>query len=189
MDTNNKDKDYTERKLYRLGELNDYEVADDDPDIRGWDLRGTDGDVIGSIKDLIVDPNIEKVRYLDVVLDSSLASAEDSERHLLIPIGMARVDEEDDFVTVNGVDRGTLTRMPIFRGGPVTLDYEHSLRESILSEKSDKDNSGRAEAQEEDFYNHHLYNDTDFYGSRRRSGSRSTNPDRFSNDTGRPTSF
>lgn len=185
MDTN-KDRDYTERKLYRLGELNDYEVADDDPDIRGWDLRGTDGDVIGSIQDLIVDPNIEKVRYLDVVLDSSLASSEESERHLLIPIGLARVDEDNDFVTVNGIDRGTLTRMPIFRGGPVTLDYEHSLRESILS---DKEKSGRAVAQDKDFYNHDLYNDTDFYSSRRRSGTRSTNPDRFSNDTGRPTSF
>lgn len=56
-------------QLARLHELNDFKVADGDPDVRGWPVRTSDGQRAGKVDDLIVDTGAMQVRYLDVELD------------------------------------------------------------------------------------------------------------------------
>ena len=55
--------------LRRLGELDNFEVASDDPDVRGWDVKTRDGREVGEVEELIVDPSARKVRYLEVDLN------------------------------------------------------------------------------------------------------------------------
>ena len=43
--------------LRRLRDLTDFEVADDNPDVRGWSVRGSDGQALGMVHELIVDPD------------------------------------------------------------------------------------------------------------------------------------
>ena len=152
-----------ERKLFRLGELDNYEVADDDPDVRGWEVLDQNGEKIGEIEDLIVDPELLKVRYLDIATIDELDPG-DAERHLLIPIGAARLDEDDDEVIINGLNRDTLKEYPVYGGGPVTLDYEHSLRESISGRLTGKSQAPTAEGET---YNSDLYDEEHFYSPRR----------------------
>src|SRR4051812_9762998 len=52
--------------LQRLSETRDFAVAQDDPDIRGWDVV-SDTRQVGEVADLIVDPDAMKVRYVEVI--------------------------------------------------------------------------------------------------------------------------
>ena len=40
--------------LRRLRDLTDFEVADGNPDVRGWAIRGRDGQALGTVFEMIV---------------------------------------------------------------------------------------------------------------------------------------
>jgi uncharacterized protein (TIGR02271 family) len=98
--------------LRRLSGAGDLEVAADDHDVRGWDVRDVGGQTIGEVEDLIVDTSAMKVRYLEVDLDrTELGIADD--RRVLIPIAAAQLDADDEEVIVN-LERSTLAGLPTF---------------------------------------------------------------------------
>ncbi|CAN5918715.1 hypothetical protein BH24BAC1_BH24BAC1_19580 [soil metagenome] len=124
------------RQLGRLRDFDDYEVADGSPDVRGWDVIAADGIKYVKVENLIVDPQAMKARYLEVELNKDL-TPEDDERHLLVPIGLASLDEENDRVYLGDIDRATLTQIPAYDGGPITRDYEHSVRTALRTDQYD----------------------------------------------------
>src|SRR5688572_24172684 len=99
-----------------LKDLKDYKVSSDDPDVRGWDIIGRDGRKIGDVNDLLVDTAAMRVRYLDVELDRDLLAKAPAipgmaptgtmgaQRHVLVPIGTARLDEDHDRIYVDSLD-------------------------------------------------------------------------------------
>ena len=147
--------------LYRLSELNDYEVADRDPDVRGWKVLSVDQKLIGEVNELIVDLDAMKVRYLDVNVNNEISDAGTNDRHLLIPIGAAELDKRDDIVKLNDIETVTLLKLPAYQGGSISRDYERNLRQSLTTDY-------KSEIKDEDFYEHSLYDDSRFYGSRRK---------------------
>ena len=154
--------DFEKRHLFRLEEVkDDYEIASEDPDVRSWSVLDGNGDKVGVIKDLIVDLREMRVRYLDVIAVKELTTAD--ERHLLIPIGAARVDENNDLVKVPELDKETLINYPEYTGGPITRNYEHSVRETLSGGNKEK-----AAFSEEEFYKNDLYDEAGFYYPRRR---------------------
>lgn len=153
-----------DRHLFRLGELDDYKVAGDDPDVRGWTIFGKDHREIGVINELIVDPDREKVRYLDVV-PSKNRPDDIKDHHLLIPIGLARLDREDDRVIVDEIDRNLLNSYPVYRSQEVTREHEYAVVERLNSSGS----IGRGRNEQGDFYDNRLYDEDRFYSSRNRS--------------------
>jgi sporulation protein YlmC with PRC-barrel domain len=146
--------------LKRLKEIEDeYEVADKHLDVRGWIVLGNKGESIGKINELIVDTEAMKVRYLDV--DTSLTK-ESGDRHVLIPIGVATIDQKDDKVIIPNLDRSMVMKCPSYSGETVTRDYEHTLL-TILSPDY---NVGSGSS--ENFYNQQSFDDTKFYGERKK---------------------
>lgn len=83
-----------------LGDLDDFQVADGCPDVRGWDVVAADGRKVGTVHELIADTGAMRVRYLDVKLDKSAAGPE-GDRDVLVPIGTARLDQDDDRVMLD----------------------------------------------------------------------------------------
>lgn len=148
-----------DKKLYKLSELDDFKVASGDPDIRGWRLIDGHHDGLGEVRELIADPRAGRVRYLDVVLDKEFWKSDD-ERHVLIPIGMAHVDQDHDKVIVDKVDRESLLSSPDYRGEAITRDYEHGVIDKLSpgSKKSTAD---------QEFYSSEHFNSDRFYGPRR----------------------
>ena len=69
-------------RVAALRNLPGYKVADEDPDVRGWEVVGGDGTRIGAVNDLLVDTVAGKARYLDIELDSALYHHEEDERRL-----------------------------------------------------------------------------------------------------------
>ena len=110
---------------FALRDLDEYTVAEGDPDPRGWDVMSSDNQKVGEVKDLLVDLQAMKVRYLDVELDHNLKG--ESDQHVLIPVGTARMDDNLDRVIV-GIDASRTLSMPLYqRDGAVRREYEDSL--------------------------------------------------------------
>jgi photosynthetic reaction center H subunit len=100
-------------RLRRLSELDDYEVADHDPDPRGWELVSATGEAIGEVDDLIVDPQALKARYLEVELKRDVTRDKD-DGHALIPVGYARLDPENHRVRVDALAAADVAALPRF---------------------------------------------------------------------------
>lgn len=147
-------------RVVPLDELDDFEVAEGDPDVRGWEVLSSDGRKIGEVENLLVDTAAMKVRYLDVDVDDDLIEADD-DRHILIPIGYARLDEDDDQIRVDSLQATDVSGIPAYTHSPLTREYETDLRRRF--------DTGFTETQsgDRDFYSHDLYDDNRFYGARR----------------------
>jgi uncharacterized protein (TIGR02271 family) len=91
--------DLKDQGLVSLDE-GDWEVAEGDPDVRGWDVLTADLRKIGEVDDLLADPTAMKVRYLTIEIDKDLVPDE-AEHNLLVPISRARVDEVDHKVVLD----------------------------------------------------------------------------------------
>lgn len=106
-------------QLARLHELNDFKVADGDPDVRGWPVRTSDGQRAGKVDDLIVDTGAMQVRYLDVELDRNTMRLNE-DRHVLVPISDARLDDVNDDVLLGSMTIEQVARMePVRQGQPI----------------------------------------------------------------------
>ena len=148
-------------RLVHLDDVDEFKVADGDPDIRGWDVRTADGRKIGRVEDLIVDTGLMKVRYIEAKLDHEVTHT-DNDRHVLIPIGTARLDDDEDdvYLSTSIVDP---QQLPEYDRSHFNRDYEVSLRGQFGGTSADL--SGDAA---NDFYRGDLYDDARFFGSRRR---------------------
>ena len=110
--------------LRRLDDMDNYEVADGYPDIRGWDVKMADDRTAGTVDSLIVDPGTLDVRYMDVALDEDTFDLDD-ERHVLIPLGRARLDDDNDQVLLTGIGAPELKTAPAYEHGDLTgADHE-----------------------------------------------------------------
>ncbi|QHT71214.1 DUF2382 domain-containing protein [Rhodocytophaga rosea] len=114
--------------LRRMKEVeDDYKVSDEDPDVRGWDVIGRDGEKLGEVEELIVDTSAMKVRYLDVEIDDDLTVADEDDRHVLIPIGAVNLDHENKFVIAPNLTDQSITSIPAYHGEEISRDFEHKL--------------------------------------------------------------
>ncbi len=135
--------DKKEKNLYYLEELSDYKVADSDKDVRGWKVQDNNGKVVGTVDNLLVNKNTERVVYLDVEVDSSIIDAnykpyshkasdgvhdfvnEDGENHLIIPIGMAKLHLDKEVVSTTQIDHDTFAKTKrVKKGMPIYRAYE-----------------------------------------------------------------
>lgn len=142
-DSGSRNLDDSGRSLYYLDELSDYKVESDYSDVRGWDVYDKDSRRIGKVSDLVVNKNTEQVVYLDIELDEELISEgrrirelsdssdvktfvnEEGEDHLIIPIGMILIDDENKKVFTNEIGYGKFLRNKwIRRGTMINRDYE-----------------------------------------------------------------
>lgn len=113
-------------QLARLHDMHDYKVAHGEPHVRGWDVKTADGQKVGEVDDLIVDTNAMQVRYLDIKLDQkSLKLNED--RHVLLPISGARLDDHEDEVLLGAMTPVQLAALPAYRDGDVIATGTDSM--------------------------------------------------------------
>ena len=130
MKNNDLQQDGSDR-LVALGDLKDYKVAKDNPDVAGWRVIGANGETLGVVKDLIVDLQAMKTRYLSVVADRKFFNNND-DQYLLIPIGAAALDKKGRNVFVSHLDANSITNYPVYPGGPIREDYEYAVREHFV---------------------------------------------------------
>ena len=155
-------------RLRKLDELDDYQVADGDPDIRGWEVKCGDQE-IGKVDDLIVDMGSLQVRYMEVELDRDVISSagrtdlDDDELHVLIPIGTARLDDDNDDVLLGSMEMSRLREYPRLEGGRLNRDDENRVMGFY---------GRQALSRDEEFYRGEHFDQNRFFGNRRRGRER-----------------
>lgn len=83
--------------LVALKTLGSWKVADGEPDIRGWEVRTVSGRQLGSVHDLLVDPNAAEVVLVDVDLPGT-------DRHTFVPIRVVQIDRAKRLVLMDSAD-------------------------------------------------------------------------------------
>lgn len=83
--------------LVRLSDLGKWDVAEGEPDIRGWEVRTIGGRELGKIKELLVDPDAGEVVMLDVDLSGS-------HQHALVPLRIVEIDRPRRIVRMDSAD-------------------------------------------------------------------------------------
>ncbi len=151
-----------ERNLYYLHELSNYKVADSDKDVRGWEVTDNSGRKIGKVDNLLVNKSTERVVYLDVEVNADIIATnhkpygkpaadgvheflnKEGENHIIIPIGLANLNLEDQIVYTNSVDYNMFAETKrIKQGTAFDRDYEFAVMNSYnRSENSDDFDGG-----------------------------------------------
>ena len=118
-----------------------YKLADFDPNYRetfgGDDIRTldlyTEGNVkVGSVADVLVDAD-GRFRYL--VIDTQYDS---SDKRILLPIGLSRVDYNQHRVYVDGLSKEQVQHLPEYRDSLIVdYDYEEQVRRAYRPISSD----------------------------------------------------
>jgi len=150
------------KHLYYLEELSDYKVDSHYSDVTGWPVKDLNNRVIGKVDNLLVNKELEKVVYLDVEVDRSIIEAnhdpygrpanieirefvnKDGENHIIIPIGMVSIDDDQKFVYTESIDHQTFSETKrVNRGSHIDRDYEKVVLSSYNRELNDNLNRGR----------------------------------------------
>lgn len=165
-----------DRNLYRLDELSDYKVASDYSDVRGWKIVDADNRTIGTIDNLWVNKDMQRVVYLDVKADKTLI--EDSQRevheniadgnekefmyrdgdsHLIIPIGSVNINKDTKTVMASGIGYDTFRRTGRFN---TQQRFDRNYERAVLrSYYPDNDPSIGYDADDDTFYSRKEFGD------------------------------
>lgn len=108
--------------LQFLSDLPNCEVAEGEPDIRGWTLLASDGSRAGQVTDLVIDPEALQVRYVAVLRQD--------ERQVLLPVGFLQVDPDRRAVQTPALRPQDVHELPPHTG-PVTRAQEEALRMAL----------------------------------------------------------
>jgi sporulation protein YlmC with PRC-barrel domain len=159
------------KKGKRLQELrgSDFEVAKGQPDIRGWEVRDHNGHLLGKVNELIFDSRAHKVRYMVVnILDSKELQLE--KRSVLIPIGMAVLQPQDDDVILDDITPFQLRALPRYDKDDLGTRAERAIS-TVFGRTDNKGGNAQTDDQElePDFYEHEHFNEDNMY--KRRSGA------------------
>jgi len=121
----------TNESLTRMSETDDYSVAQEDLDVRGWTVSTLDGQNVGRVTDLIIDTSGMKVRYLEVALAGAASAADGG---VLVPIEAADLERSDKSVVIHGFAMEQLQGLPRYKSlttarGSAADDYLRQARE------------------------------------------------------------
>jgi sporulation protein YlmC with PRC-barrel domain len=121
--------------LARLSDLKDYMIADPYPDFRGWKVELPDGRRVGKVSDLIVDTNEMVVKYMEVKVDDDVLVPRDpftaatGEVYVLVPVGAARLADDEDAIIVDRLPKAGIENAPRFERGAPTPEQERQIRD------------------------------------------------------------
>lgn len=149
------------RRLQELGE-SDFEIVEGQPDIRGWDVKNAGGETIGEVDELILDAQARKVRYMVVDLDDDALDLDD-DRKVLIPIGLAQLDEKDDDVLLPNVNIAQVKQLSAYDRDHLDDAAERAIC-SVLGRT--EFTAGQSATDDTAFYNHEHFNDQNLYHRR-----------------------
>ncbi len=160
-----------EKDQPRLQELggSDYEIVDGQYNIKGWEVKNEQNQVIGDVIELLFDPVSQRVRYM--IVDTDANDLRLNARKVLIPIGLAELHEKDDDVIVPNVTANQIQALPDYTGLPLDTDAERLIvntfehrPDTIITPVAEAGTVATAPAQ--DFYEHQQFNQNRLYNRR-----------------------
>ena len=150
-------------RLQKLGG-SEFEMKDEQPDIRGWEVKDSLGKQLGEVEELIFDFQSRKVRYLVADLHKNDYGLET--KKVLVPIGIAEIHENDDDIILPGITPDQVRALPEYDEDRFDTEQEASIR-NVFGGLGAAASSG-VHVNEEDFYAHDHFNEANLYRNRNR---------------------
>ena len=152
------------RRLQELGE-SDFEIVEGQEDIRGWEVKNGQDQVIGEVEELILDAQLRKVRYMIVDLEDNDLDLD--EKQVLIPIGLAELHKKEDEVILPGISTEQLGNLPEYDVDHLTPDVERAIAAALGRTGADATIPSMGAEPETHFYNHEHFQENNLYRRRR----------------------
>lgn len=155
-------------KHRRLQELNcsDFKIVEGDPDIRSWDVKLSSGQKVGEVDELVIDAQLKKVRYMVVALENH-SDLNLPERKVLMPIGLAELDEKHDEVRLAHVQAEHLRQLPSYDADQLTAFTEETICRALGRDTRSRTEASSVETEPDaSFYQHDYYNTDNLYKHR-----------------------
>ncbi|MNK40072.1 Stress response protein YsnF [compost metagenome] len=109
--------------LTRLQDAPDYQLAEGEPDVRGWKVFDSDCKSLGAIDTLILDTDANEIRYLSVTGNG---------RKRMVPVGLVDIDEMDKQILLKPNTR--FDTLPTDTGEPLTAEREKQVYSTFIPE-------------------------------------------------------
>lgn len=110
-------------RLVPLGELRGWNVVDGEADIRSWEVKTVSGKVLGTVRELLVDPRAGEA----VMLDVDVAGTDE---RALVPLRIVEIDRVKRVVRADSADL-EISRDVDAAGRPQYSDEELSQRHEV----------------------------------------------------------
>ena len=137
----------------------DFTVAWNEPDVRGWKIADEAGREFAKIDDIIIDEDESREKYLDVIVEQEHPEP----NHMLVPVGVIDLQDENKKVIVNFYSKDQLLEMPKYDGKKITDEYEDHLMDEFA-----KNMKTTPSAETESTHEHKYYDNERLYDKRRR---------------------
>lgn len=109
-----------------LREAKEFKLPKGAPDLHKWNVFGADGERLGTVTQMLVDPAALKVRFLDVDLADDLFTLGD-DRHVLIPLEHVELRERGNDVWVERLSAREVAMLPAYTGGAADATMEDAV--------------------------------------------------------------
>ena len=119
-------------RVVPLSEAKEFKLEKGAPDLRGWNVFGSDGERVGVVSQLLVDRTALKVRYAQVDVHQDLFRLRD-DRHVLVPLELMELRERGKDVWVEGLTAAEVAALPAYTGGPVSPAMEMTVQRAFGS--------------------------------------------------------
>lgn len=110
-------------QLELLSAADDYCVAKGSTDPRGWRVLDADGSVIAEANDLIIDVDALTTRYI--------VCSTRSARKVLVPVGFARLNDEECTVHLDFITASDVEKLPTFDRLPLSTAFETEQEQAL----------------------------------------------------------
>jgi uncharacterized protein (TIGR02271 family) len=114
--------------LTRLQDAPEYQLAQGEPDVRGWKVFDANCSSLGTIDNLILDTDANEIRYLSVTGDGSKR---------MVPVGMVDIDAADRQVLLKS--NAQFDAFPTDTGEPLTAERERQYYTTFIPETESRD--------------------------------------------------
>lgn len=158
------DKKIRYSKLLELGNSG-YEIVADEPDIRKWKVRSAAGKYLGVVDELLVDHELNKIRY--IVLNIEGRPLNLLSRKVLIPIGIANLDQMDDVVILPTITIEHLATLPTYQRGKLSIETERKIRTIFTRSNMPEECDENGNIKDDAFYEHEHFNDRNLYNRKK----------------------
>jgi len=102
-------------RLVPLRSLGSWSVSEGEPDIRSWEVRTVSGRQLGTVTDLLIDPDANEVVMLDVDLPGR-------QTHTFVPIRIVQIDRARRIVLMDSADLEVPEDVTADQAAPVVAD-------------------------------------------------------------------
>ncbi|MFD1605476.1 PRC-barrel domain-containing protein [Flavobacterium artemisiae] len=156
------------KNLYRLDELSDYKVASNYSDVTGWKIVDSENHTIGTIDNLWVNKDMQRVVYLDVKVDKKLIDDsknevhdviandngqefvyKDGDSHIIIPIGSVSINKDTKIVMANNIGYNTFRKTSRYN---TQHNFDREYEKRVLNSYYPNDDS-HFNNDDDNFYN------------------------------------